>query len=345
MKFFYMVISLCLTIPLFGVEKIVWRDVARDADFAVEGCFKTPGTPAFQRLPENGEFSKLNRIHGRNSAGIQVRFRSDSKKVRVRVKLESSGTMCHIPATGQSGIDLYIGTPGQERYVDTTIFDPAKPGYEVELLDAQKAKMRDFTLNLPLFNTVLALEIGLIPGAVVRPPIKRPAGKIVFYGTSITQGGCASRPGMCHTNILSRRLGREILNFGFSGSGTLDLPVAVLLAKIPDPVLYVIECEANCSNEVLCVRLRPFVAALRTAHPSVPILLVSALPSKNTNDVADRFQRDFVRQSNDRNLHFLDGRSLLGDNPGECTVDNLHLTTLGFQRYAEALEKTIKGLL
>lgn len=31
-------------------------------------------------------------------------------------------------------------------------------------------------------------------------------GVALFYGTSILQGGCASRPGMAHTNIISRRL-------------------------------------------------------------------------------------------------------------------------------------------
>ena len=96
---------------------------------------------------------------------------------------------------------------------------------------------------------------------------------IVFYGTSITQGGCASRPGMVHTAILQRRLDHPVVNLGFSGNGKMEPEVVELMAEI-DASCFVIDCLPNMDAKEVAERTEPLVRKLREAQPKTPILLV-----------------------------------------------------------------------
>ena len=132
----------------------------------------------------------------------------------------------------------------------------------------RNGETRDYLLYLPLYHEITSLEIGLPPGArlsVLPPP---PGGPVVFYGTSIVQGGCASRPGMVHTAILGRRLNREAINLGFSGNGMMEPEVARLMAEL-DPALYVIDCIPNVGRKIGELTV-PFVRILREKHPQYP---------------------------------------------------------------------------
>src|SRR5205085_2015483 len=137
------------------------------------------------------------------------------------------------------------------------------------------AGQREFLLYLPLYNGVSSVEIGIAKGSTLakgpaRPPERQKP--IVFYGTSITQGGCASRPGMVHTAILGRRLDRPVINLGFSGSGRMEPAMATLLAEL-DPAVYVLDCLPNMSAAEVAERMEPFVRTLRKAHPRTPIVM------------------------------------------------------------------------
>src|SRR5204863_7790533 len=133
--------------------------------------------------------------------------------------------------------------------------------------------MHEYMAYLPLYNGVESLEVGVSPGAKfegIKPRADKP---VVFYGTSITQGGCASRPGMVHTAILGRRLGVPVVNLGFSGNGRMEPEVAKLLAEL-DPAVYVLDCLPNMTAQGVAERVEPFVRTLREARPHTPILLV-----------------------------------------------------------------------
>ena len=141
-----------------------------------------------------------------NTAGGQIRFRSDTRRLDLRVTLDGPADMNHMPATGQCGFDLYVGGGGAPRYYSTAKYDLVKQAtaYEVSLFQHADRKLRAFTLNFPLYQGVKDVAVGLDAEASVRPPAPYAAsGRIVIYGTSITQGGCAARPGMAYTNILS----------------------------------------------------------------------------------------------------------------------------------------------
>jgi lysophospholipase L1-like esterase len=219
--------------------------------------------------------------------------------------------------------------------------------------------MREFTLNFPLYQAVKELRIGLDPETQIQPPSPYSrAGRLVIYGSSITQGGCASRPGMAYPNILSRNLNMEVINLGFSGSGRGEPEVCRLFASIPETRLRVLDYEANAGTveqfgKTLPVNLR----IVRERQPNVPVLVVSRIvystdfthaENLRTREQAREMQMHLVkdaRNGGDAHLHFLDGSTLLGADADECTVDGIHPTDLGFLRMAQGMEPVIRKIL
>lgn len=293
------------------------------------------------------------------TAGGQIRFRTDSTQIAVRVELAGLANMNHMPATGQCGFDAYLGEPGKQVYYNTTKYDRTLQTYEYLLCDLPRGTTYNVTLNFPLYQGVRQVRVGLEPEArILPPPAYEDDGRIVVYGTSITQGGCAARPGMCYTNILSRRIHREFINLGFSGNGKGEPEVARTIATIERPGMFVLDYEANCGTiEGMRRTLPVFVDILREAHPAVPIVVVSKIPyateAWHPQAVAARLERrDFERETvltrraaGDASIYFVDGGDLLGENWQECTVDSVHPTDLGFSRIAENLEPVLRGIL
>jgi hypothetical protein len=327
--------------------------IAGLAWFAAEGLYRRmPAKPA-RPLPASVD-SLAN-----CTAGAQVRFRSDSKRVWVRVKLRAPHSMDHMPATGQCGFDCYVGPVGSMRYGGTARFKHALDTYESALFSATGGGVRQYTLNFPLYQGVNDLEIGLDEGARVLPPAAwERGGRAVVYGTSITQGGCATRPGMAFLNILSRRINREFINLGFSGSGRGEPEVAEAIAQIERVGLFVLDYEANClSSERLRETMPEFIRILRAAHPRAPILVVSKIRyARELHDPAQlagrlerrAFQKSLVarlRRAGDKRIFFQDGSGFLGRDFDECAVDGAHPTDLGFLRMADGLEPAIRKCL
>lgn len=306
------------------------------------------------------------------TAGGQTAFRTDSPVVAVRVKLRAPANMDHMPATGQCGFDAYLqmqsedGAPARQRFVGVARFKTKDQEYTAKLFTAPEDDeaaapngLRAFTLNFPLYQGVDEVHVGLAKGARVEAPapwaLPRP---VVVYGTSITQGGCAARPGMAYTNILSRMLNVEFVNLGFSGSGKGEPEVARTIASIPDPQMLVLDYEANAmGTEKYGASLPVFVEILRAKHPTVPLLIVSRIQltsqqisaAKRADAEARRaFQQGLVdkrRAAGDRAIEFFDGLTLLGDDWDECTVDGSHPTDLGFARMAYGLEPAFRRML
>jgi len=294
-----------------------------------------------------------------STAGGQIRFQTDSCRVAVRVQLTGPANMNHMPSTGQCGFDLYVGPPGQVRYHNTTKYDHTQTAYQIELLSQPHSELRTITLYFPLYQGVREVLVGLEPEAtVLAPPAWSLDAPIAAYGTSITQGGCAARPGMAYTNILSRALNVDFVNLGFSGSGRGEPEVARLLTCLTPCALYILDYEANSGGtEQYRKTLPEFIRILRQARTDIPVLLISRIPSGseaiNAAAGGDRrerldFQRQLVadlRQAGDAGVHFCDGSGLLGEDFDECTVDGSHPTDLGFWRMAQNLEPVIREIL
>jgi hypothetical protein len=219
-------------------------------------------------------------------------------------------------------------------------------------LDGQ---LRTYRLYLPLFNDVESIEIGVPAGAAFTRVAPQTTPPIVVYGTSIVHGGCASRPGMCHTSIIGRRLDYPVINLGFSGSAKMELAIAELLTEI-DASIYVVDCLPNMDAALVAERALPFLRTLRQARPTTPIILVEdrtftnawAVPSRAAHHLASRTA---LRQTYETlladgitGLTYVPGEHLLGDDD-EGTVDGSHPTDLGFLRQADVLTPIIASLL
>lgn len=336
---------------------IRWVDVR---DLALEGRGWADTRSPFDRLPAKAEGAVPAPVWNlaRQSAGEVVRFASDSPVLQARWELTSDTlALPHMPATGVSGVDLYVKLPSGKWHWLATGQARARTN-TVTLVSDLPPGRREFLLYLPLYNGVRSVELGVHAGTELAsagpwgPGVRRP---IVFYGTSITQGGCASRPGMVHVAQLGRRFGFPTINLGFSGSGRMEPVMADLLAEL-EPSVFVLDCLPNLKGPEVAERTEPFVRRLREAHPRTPIVLVEdrnyadAFLNGRRREVNEGNQAALwaayrrLRKSGVKNLHYLKAGNLLGAD-GEDTVDGSHPTDLGFVRQADAFAKVLKPLL
>jgi hypothetical protein len=336
---------------------VLWYDIR---PLGIEGQGWNDVKAPYDRLPAKAEKTARPPVWNlsRHSTGLCVRFVTDATTIHAQWTVTNKNlAMPHMPATGVSGLDLYVKTAnGKWQWVANG--RPTAETNTAQLASGLTAGEKEYLLYLPLYNGVSSVEIGLPKGTTLKKAAARPAENrlpIIFYGTSITQGGCASRPGMVHTAILGRRFDRPVINLGFSGNGTLDLDIAALLGEL-DAAVYVLDCLPNLQPAQVAERTEPFVKALRKAKPNTPILFVEdrtyanapALPALAKRNAESRaaFKKAFdsLVAGGDKNLYYLTGDKLIGDD-GEGTVDGSHPTDLGFLRQADAFAEALKPLL
>ena len=291
--------------------------------------------------------------------GMAVRFATNSKTVGVRYNLLWNTHMVHMADTGLKGVDLYrLSDNGEWEYVNTCRPYKQDSIQHKIFVENLKGDMREFMIYLPLYDGMNWLEVGVEKDATISKPIlDNPLTnkQIVFYGTSILQGGCSTRTGMCGTNIIQRDLGLECVNIGISGEGKMDFCMARAMAGIKDAVAFVIDPVPNCT-EMMCDTLTyDFINILRTLRPEVPIIMVEGpmypyakfdsffgnyLPKKNA-----AFHKNYLRlkAENPDNLFYVDCDNLYGGQEG--TVDGVHATDIGFVAYAKKLEPVIMQAL
>ena len=353
----------CATARLAASQDAVqWHDVR---EWGIEGKGFADTESPFDRLPARAKGVVREPVWNlsRHSAGMSVRFRTNAKNVSVDYRLTGDSlAMPHMPATGVSGVDLYArdisGTTsgdasGRWRWVAVT--QPKQRQVEATLVADLPELMREYHLDLPLYNGIEQLRIGVPKEAIWEPIAPRKDLPILFYGTSITQGACASRPGMSHVALLGKRLDRPVLNFGFSGNGKMEWEVGQFLAEI-DSALMVIDCLPNMEAQEVADRAEGFVTRFRELRPELPILLVEDRTYANAWLLPARQQRhrtsrealkEAYRRLVDRGVQrisYLEGEPLLGGD-GEATTDGSHPSDLGFVRQAEAMESPIRKLL
>lgn len=294
-------------------------------------------------------------ILGTNSSGLAIYFSSNATSISVRWNLRYDTNLPHMAATGVKGVDLYTWSQGKWQFVNCG--RPSGKMNESELISGMNSGWKEFLLYLPLYDGVDSLYIGINTGFEIKPPEEtRFTGKpIVFYGTSITQGGCATRPGMTYTSIIERTLSREVINLGFSGNGRMETELAELMAEI-NAACYIIDCLPNLSSKQVAERTVSFVEFLKGKKPEIPVLLVeSAIPEsaflnqKRYDEVDAKNKNLFVsfqqlQEHGEKKIYYVPQEKLLGYDH-EATVDGVHYTDLGFTRYANRIIQYLEGIL
>lgn len=262
-------------------NSVIWYD-PRDSPFKLSGFAWFDQERRYRRLPQQPTLGIPDPVDilANCTAGGQIRFQTDATKLAIKVKLIGKANMSHMPATGQCGFDCYIGEASQQQFCNVTRYDHTHEDYEITIFERQDNNFIEITLNFPLYQGVEKIEIGINNNAQVgAPPDYDSDKKVIFYGTSITQGGCASRPGMAYTNILSRRINMEFINLGFSGNGKGEPNMARLISKIENPACLVLDYEPNCVSTSLYKETLPeFIRIYRESHPDIPILVLSQFP-------------------------------------------------------------------
>ncbi len=328
---------------------VMWIDGEK---LPLEGKAFADTTRYYDRLTEKVTTNVNAGVRGMrsHSAGLQFRFKTSSKKLIFKwLPLNSGLAMHHMPATGMSGIDVYAqGADGVWRYVKTGLIYDAVKGGKLEIPWTPGAPC---LVNLPLYNGVKSFTLGIETNATIAalPPrasgISRP---VVFYGTSITHGGCASRPGLAFVNIVGRKLDVPVVNLGFSGSGKMELEMSEHLARI-DASCYVLDCLWNMrSSGMVKERYEPFIRNLRALRANVPILMAERYEFTNAspdeNDVFIRKLYEKLIAEGWKNLYYLPKTGMMPAD-AEGTVDAVHPNDLGMMTLADGFGKALRDVL
>jgi len=330
-------------------DDICFHDV-EDGGFQLYGVFKENGM--FRRMPQSvaeGINKGVGGLHT-NTAGGRVRFVTDSAYVAIKTHY----TPCrkpHFALSGSSGFDMYVGVGEDARYAGTFIPPvDVEDGYE-SLIEFKDARERIITINFPLYSDVYKLYIGLQDCASIKAApeykIKTP---VVYYGSSITQGACASKPGSCYPSILSRKFDCDYINLGFAGSAKGEEAMGDYIKEL-DMSIFVLDYDHNSPNlEKLQATHSRLFYQIRSKHKDLPIVIMPRPRFYHRGDDKKRFEvieRTYLeaKASGDENVYFIDNKKLMelaGDNG---SVDNTHPTDSGFLSMSLALTKVFEEIL
>ena len=334
---------------------MIWTDIR---DLRIEGQGWTDTKAPFDRLPARAEGVVRDVVWNlsRHSAGLCVKFTTDATEIQSRWTLTLDRlAMAHMPATGVSGLDLYIETADGPRWAGCGRPETL-PDVAATLVSGMAEGEKVCTVYLPLYNGVSNVEIGVPDGASITATERVAARKtVLFYGTSITHGASASRTGTCHVARVGRALDCETINLGFSGNGMMEPEVADFLAEL-NPDVFVVDCLPNMTGDLVTERMAHLVKTVRTKHAETPILLVEDRTYADSHFVVSRRVRNETSRKAFQEvyagliaegvtgLHWLDGATLLGAD-GDDTVDGSHPTDLGFKRQADRFVEKLEPLL
>lgn len=316
----------------------------------------------YHRLPARAKDVLRKRVWdlSRQTAGESICFSTDAKEIRVRYKVKLRIAMNHMPATGVSGVDLYsYDKHGNEVWLTPKYSFKDTVTYKFGPVDAMdvKSKFCRYTLYLPLYNEVEWMEIGVEDGAKFRFEEPSQIKPIVAYGTSICQGACASRPAMAWTNILQRRLGRTVINLGFSGNAMHETSMIDLLADT-DAAVYILDGMPNSytiPSPALQDTLAKAVRQLRGRRPDTPIVLADhcGYPQGTAYKEWDNNQKHAWNALEEVYQHLLSEgvkelyRVRYDDFGfvGEMFVEGHHMSDYGMTIYADTYEPVLRQIL
>ena len=286
-------------------------------------------------------------------SGGRIRFATDATAVGVRLDYGQIGHMNNMCRVGQMGVDLYA-----DGEYWRTVFPMESAQHEELHFDGAAAKRREICLYLPLYHPVRVLAVGVSDGATLEPPapfaVKHP---VAYYGSSITQGGCASLGGLSYQAQVSRWLNLDFVNLGFSGNGCGEPELAEAMADI-EASCYVIDfCQNVPTAEELGRLYTPFLSIIRQRRPTAPMICITPIfCTRESWDAGQRQRLGDMRKvirtavadrkaGGDEAIRLVEGYELLGPDDRAGLVDATHPNDIGFERMARGLEPVLREAL
>jgi len=247
------------------------RDVHSSYYHRIDSSQLKPLTKAVQHLASD-------------AAGLNISFKSNSKSIAVKFRLGKYEQLKNMTPIAVNGVDLYGWNGRTWQYMAATAPASTSVTDSAVLISNLDGQMRDYKIYLPLYSELKSIAVGVEKDAVITPVDSNllPDKKVVIYGSSITQGASASRPGLAYPSIISRKYNVETFNMGFSGNGKIEIEMADVIAKMPAD-LYVLDCVPNPTPEQIKARTIPFIHKLRSLRPDVPIIMVESIFRETAN--------------------------------------------------------------
>ena len=315
--------------------------------FKVYGVYYEDGK--YRRMPEAVAKTVSPGVHylHSNTAGGRIRFRTNSPYVAINAKMPFIEKMSHFAMTGSVGFDLYVD--GIYAHTYRPSFDIVD-GYE-SVRDGLGDGMKEIVINMPLYSDVSEVYVGLKEGSDVEAPTPYKVEKpVVYYGSSVTQGGCASRAGTSYQGFVSRELDVNFINLGFSGNAYAEEPMYSYI-KTLDMSVFVMDYDYNAVTvEYLDKTHERMFLAIREAQPELPIVLLTApraILSQHYRDRLEIIRRTYnnALARGDRNVYLIEGPKLMEICGQDGTVDDCHPTDFGFYSMAKAVSEVLKTIL
>lgn len=323
---------------------------AKEAPMVIGGLAWFEKSNEYTRIPESlcAKFSDGVQQLSTNTSGACVRFRTNSSIVAIKATVADATAMNHMTRVGSAGFDIYVNN--EFRYMASS----ADQSTEINCMPSVNLgkNEKEITINFPLYNGVKELYIGVDKGSSVLPPTPYRIDKpVIFYGSSITQGGCASRPGNSYTTMISRWLDVPVINLGFSGNAKGEPEMAELISSL-DMSCFVYDYDHNAPNpDHLQKTHEPFFEIIRNAHPDLPVIMISRATDCDKPEILKRKEIIYKTYQNavnngDKNVYFIDGKTIYDfEDRDACTVDGCHPNDLGFYRMGKAICPIVENAL
>ncbi|MBR6593913.1 MAG: hypothetical protein IKK83_01835 [Clostridia bacterium] len=332
---------------------------ATDCEAEICGLYHKGEDGVFGRLPL--ELSKINpsiEILSRYTAGGRIRFRTDSPFVAIRAKRLNTFYMRHMPLSGSTGCDIYVGRGKNSKFMKMCA--PIRVEDEwfedgcnvVHIGEEYTKELRDITVTLPLYGGISEIYIGIDECSSLVAPTPYTHGMVMFYGSSITQGGCACRSGTSYDGMISRMMDCDVYNLGFSGNAKGEPEIGEFIADL-HPEVFVYDYDHNAPTvEHLAATHKPFYEIVRKKNPDMPIIFMSRPMGYSVGkEQTDARRQVIVKTYNealaagDKNVYFIGGETLFPEEWREfCTVDGSHPNDLGFSFMAKAVMKVLEKI-
>lgn len=351
-------------IKVFDVNMVVETNIARESltfknsvlpPFKVHGLMRDSvfenSRVAWTRMPDSISKEVSNQVysHSKITAGGRIRFCTDSPYVAINVKMPNRGFMSQLTPIAMAGFDLYVGNDYYNTFIPP-ITTNQTGGFE-SVIDFPSEEMREITINFPLYFCVDEVFVGTKEGCnITAAPDYLDIKPIVYYGSSITMGGCANRPGNTYESIIARETNVDYINLGFAGAAKGEPKMAEYIATL-DMSMFVLDYDYNANTpEQLDDTHEAFFKTVRKAHPDIPVLIMSRpvfFPKPE-----EIIRRDIVKKTydnavaaGDNNVYFIDGTTLLDECRNDGTVDGIHPTDYGFHCFAKKVLPVVKKAL